>query len=152
MPQYGSLTHKYHKHLGAMKKIITAAVFIIFLSASAIAQQYGENRYPGNGRYDTRLPAHDRQEAMIINDLQREARVRIAEGIANGTLTTQESIRLLSAFERIQYKERRYLSNRSLSRRETREIASDLENLIRGIHYQKMDPQRDRDRMAQRRY
>jgi hypothetical protein len=135
-----------------MKKTITSAAFLFFLATGAFAQYPRENQYPGNGRYDTRMPMNDRQEALMIDDLQREARLRIADGIANGTLTPRESIRLLSEFDRIQQKERHYLSNRSLNRRETRELTSDLQNLIRGIHYEKQDSQRERDRMAQRRY
>ncbi|MBU1822146.1 MAG: hypothetical protein KKG00_11645 [Bacteroidetes bacterium] len=143
-----------------MNNIITAAL-LIFVTTGVFAQGYGKS-YPGNGpynngrhdngRYDTRLPNGDRQEALMINDLQREARGRIADGIARGTLTSQEAIRLLNEYERINVKERRSLSNGRLTNRETREITRDLENLIRGIRYEKMDPQRERDRMAQRRY
>lgn len=145
-----------------MKKTITAAAFLLFISTGVFAQGYGKNTYPGNGnsnnrsydngRYDTRLPANDRQEAQLINDLQREARGRIADGIANGTLTSQEAIRLLNEYERISNKERRYLANRDLNRREVRELTGDLQNLMRGIRYEKMDQEGERDRMAQRRY
>jgi hypothetical protein len=144
-----------------MKKTITAAALLFFVTTGVFAQGYGKS-HPGNGpynngrydqgRYDTRLPANDRQEALMINDLQREARGRIADGIARGTLTSQEAIRLLNEYERISVKERRSLANGRLNNRETREITRDLENLIRGIRYEKMDQQRERDRMAQRRF
>lgn len=144
-----------------MKKTITAAAFLLLLSTGVFAQGYGKNS-PGNGpynkgrydngRFDTRLPNGDRQDAMMINDLQREARGRIADGIANGSLTSQEAIRLLNEYERISMKERRSLSNGRLTNRETREITQDLQNLMRGIRYEKMDQQRENERTAQRRY
>lgn len=139
-----------------MKKQITAAAFFLFLSASAFAQ-YGPQgtrrpHYPDQGRYDTRLPANDRQEVRMIYDLQREARTRIADGIAQGTLTSREAIRLLNEYDRIENKERRYLANRDLNRRETRELSNDLQDLIKGIRYEKRDSQYERNRLAQRRY
>lgn len=146
-----------------MKKIITAA-FVLFLASGAYAQNRSTYSYPDRGRsnprtnvdpryrYNDRLSASDREDAMYLNRMQREARLRIADGIANGTLTSRESIRLLNEFERINQKERRYLSNHNLTRRETRELSRDLENLLKGIHYEKNDFDRDRDRLAQRRY
>ena len=145
-----------------MKKQIAAAALFLFLSASAFAQGPGRydnapRSYPAdrsyeNGRRDARLPANDRQEAQMLNDLQREARTRIADGIARGTLTSREAIRLLSEYERVEGKERRYLANRDLTRRETRELSNDLQNLIKGIRYDKYDSQNERNRVAQRRY
>jgi len=145
-----------------MKKQITAAALLLFLSASAFAQgpgrydnaprSYPTDRRYDNGRSSARLPANDRQEAQMLNDLQREARTRIADGIARGTLTSREAIRLLNEYDRIDAKERRYLANRDLTRRETRELSSDLQNLIKGIRYESLDSQRERDRLAQRRY
>lgn len=142
-----------------MKKSLIAVAFVFVLSASAFAQsngRYGRNNYPQNtppnGRHDARLPANDRQEAQMLNDLQREARSRIADGIAQGTLTSQEAIRLLNDYERINTKERRYLANQNLTRRETRELSSDLQNLIKGIRYEKYDSRNERNRVAQRRY
>ncbi len=88
----------------------------------------------------------------MLNDLQREARSRIADGIAQGTLTSREAIRLLSEYDRIDGKERRYLANRDLTRRETRELSNDLQSLIKGIRYEKNDSQYERNRVAQRRY
>lgn len=139
-----------------MKKQITAAAFLFLLSASAFAQHgpYGGNRpqYPNQGRYDTRSPGNDRQEARLVHDLQREARTHIADGIARGTLTSREVIRLLNEYDRIESKERRYLANRDLTRRETRELANDLQNLIKGIRYEKSDSLYERNRLAQGRY
>lgn len=142
-----------------MKKSLIAAAFFFVLSTSAFAQnngKYGGSNYPQNspqnGRYDSRLPANDRQEAQMVNDLQREARTRIADGIAQGTLTSREAIRLLNEYDRIESKERRYLANRDLTRRETRELSNDLQDLIKGIRYEKNDSQYERNRLAQRRY
>jgi hypothetical protein len=142
-----------------MKKSLIAATFVFFLTSTAFAQGYGKygrnnnpQNAPQNGRYDARLPANDRQEAQMLNDLQREARTRIADGIAQGTLTSHEAIRLLNDYERINVKERRYLANRDLTRRETRELSNDLQNLIKGIRYEKYDSQNERNRFAQRRY
>ena len=139
-----------------MKKQITAAALILFLTTRAFAQ-YGppaphRPQYPNQGRHDARLPANDLQEARMIHDLQREARTRIADGIAQGTLVPREAIRLLNEYDRIESKERRYLANRDLSRRETRELSHDLQNLIKGIRYEKSDSPYERNRLAQRRY
>ena len=88
----------------------------------------------------------------MIYDLQREARTRIADGIAQGTLTSREAIRLLNEYDRIESKERRYLANRDLTRRETRELSHDLQKLIKGIRYERSDSPYERNRVAQRRY
>lgn len=140
-----------------MKKSLIVTAFVFLLSANAFAQGYGKydmdrRDYPAANRNEARLPVNDRQEARMLNDLQREARTRIAEGIANGTLTSSEAIRLLNEYQRIEIKERRYVANRNLTRRETRELGSDLQNLIQGIQYERLDSQRERDRLAQRRY
>ncbi|MPR35672.1 hypothetical protein [Salmonirosea aquatica] len=140
-----------------MKKSLIAAAFVFLLSAGSFAQGYGKydtgrRDYPNSNRNEARLPANDRQEAQMLNDLQREARTRIADGIARGTLTSREAIRLLNEYDRIDAKERRYLANRDLTRRETRELSNDLQNLIKGIRYESIDSQRERDRLAQRRY
>ena len=151
-----------------MKNKITLAALLVALSTSAFAQVYGNY---GNDRQSTprtnhtfdsrgddrptdvaRLPANDRREAARINDLQRETRTRIADGIAQGTLTSREAIRLLNEFENINNKERRYLANRDLSNRETRELTRDLENLIKGIRYENRDQQRENDQYTVRRY
>jgi hypothetical protein len=152
-----------------MKKLITA-VLVLLITSSAFAQYKGgdsypdRNQYPNRGKYDQRsnvdpkgsyndrLSANDHEEAMFLNRMQRDARGRIADGIANGTLTSKEAIRLLNEFERINHKERRYLSNHNLTRRETRELSRDLENLMKGIHYEKNDFEWERDRLAERRY
>ena len=139
-----------------MKKQITAAALFLFLSASAFAQ-YGPQgtprpQHPHQGSHEARLPANDRQEARMIYDLQREARTRIADGIAQGTLTSREAIRLLNEYDRIESKERRYLANRDLTRRETRELSHDLQKLIKGIRYERNDSPYERNRLAQRRY
>ncbi len=145
-----------------MKKQIAVAALILFLTGSAFAQGSGRydkgprshhnDRRHESGRQEARLPANDRQEAQMLNDLQREARTRIGDGIAQGTLTTHEAIRLLNEYERINAKERRYLANRDLTRRETRELSNDLKKLIKGIRYEKYDSKKERNRVAQRRY
>lgn len=148
-----------------MNKLITAAL-VLFLASSAFAQNKGgnSNQYPERGRYDQRsnvepnsryddrLSASDREEAMYLNRLQRESRLKISDGIANGTLSSKEAIRLLNEYERINVKERRYLANHNLTRRETRELSNDLQNLMKGIHYERNDFDRERNRLAERRY
>lgn len=150
-----------------MKNKITLAALLVLLATSVFSQRNGKygddrrnndrrtnrtfNRIGDDRRTDVaRLPANDRREALRINDLQRETRTRIADGIAQGTLTSREAIRLLDKFEKINDKERRYLANRDLSRRETRELTRDLEKLIKGIRYENRDQQRDNDRLVQR--
>ncbi len=151
-----------------MKNKITLAALLVAFSTSAFAQGSGnyDNDGRDNDRHNThrtnrtfdhrtdaaRLPANDRREAARINDLQRETRTRIADGIAQGTLTSREAIRLLNEFENINNKERRYLANRDLSNRETRELTRDLEKLIKGIRYENRDQKRENDRYTVRRY
>ncbi|GHB60833.1 hypothetical protein [Persicitalea jodogahamensis] len=151
-----------------MKNKTTLAAFFVLFATSAFAQGYGNygNDRRNNDRQDpprtnrtynqrtdvARLPANDRREAARINDLQRETRTRIADGIAQGTLTSREAIRLLNEFENINNKERRYLANHDLTNRETRELTRDLENLIKGIRYENRDAQRENDRYTVRRY
>ncbi|TDB65154.1 hypothetical protein [Arundinibacter roseus] len=134
-----------------MKNTITVAAFFLLFATGAFAQGYGKSQYPDRGRENSRIDPRDRQDLRQINDLKRQARLRISDGIANGTLTNRESIRLLNELERIQIKERRYLSNRSLNNRETRELTQDLHILIRGIHYEKADSEYERNRYSQRR-
>ncbi|GAB3172225.1 hypothetical protein [Telluribacter humicola] len=119
-----------------MKKTLILSALFLLTFVGAFAQRY---EYPGQ-----RYPAadNDRRESYAINDMQREARRRIAVGIENQSLTPTEAIRLLDEYDRIQLRERRFRSNRNLTNRETRELTNDLENLIRKIRYENRDGER----------
>lgn len=140
-----------------MKNKITAVTLLVLVATSAFAQRnerYDRHRdYPqnrSNQQYgDNRLPANDRREAAQINDLQREARARIGQGIANGALTSREAIRLLNDYDRIAAKEHRYTANRDLTKRESRDLTNDLQKLMRGIQYENTDFERENNRLAQ---
>ncbi|HEV7348725.1 hypothetical protein [Telluribacter sp.] len=119
-----------------MKKTLILSALFLLAFTGVFAQRY---EYPGQ-----RYPAsnNDRRDSYAINDMQREARRRIAMGIDNETLSPGEAIRLLDEYDRIQARERKFRSNRNLTNRETRELTNDLENLLRKIRYENRDGQR----------
>lgn len=122
-----------------MKKILFAAVVLAlgFTNASA---QYGP-------RYDHR-DGYSRERMADINQLQREARQHIANGVQWGTLTSREANALMNQYDRIQAKERKFARHGRLSPREERILRDDLLQLM-------SDTRRltnDRDRWARDRH
>lgn len=108
-----------------MKKILFAAAVLAlgFTSASA---QYGP-RYDSRDRYDH----SDRsRHGNDINYMQRQARQQIAQGVQRGTLNSREANALMSQYERIEARERKYSHRGRLSPREARIIRQDLERLM----------------------
>lgn len=76
---------------------------------------------------------------MKINSFQRQARERIANGIVEGTVNSNEAKRLLEFAERIETKENRYMRNGRISNSEARELQEDLSRLNRMISRETRD-------------
>ncbi len=156
-----------------MKKLVFAVAMILAAFGSANAQ-WGNNdrdrRY--DDRYDNRRDdrgygnrndnrGYDSRSGRggnmgdRIDDFQREARRRIADGIAQGSLSSREAKHLMRDVERIERKEQIFWRDRVLDPRERRELAADLTALNREITHEKRDNERstydDYGRNGQRR-
>lgn len=156
-----------------MKKLVFAAAMILVAFGSANAQG-GNNdrdrRY--DDRYDNRRDdrgygnrddnrGYDSRSGRggnmgdRIDDFQREARRRIADGIAQGSISSREAKNLMRDVERIERKEQIFWRDRVLNPRERRELTSDLAALNREITHEKRDNERstydDYGRNGQRR-
>lgn len=152
-----------------MKKLMFAAALILVAFGSANAQWGNNNR---DRRYDDRYDnrndnrGYDRggynshggrggNMGDRIDDFQREARRRIADGIAQGSLSSREAKHLMRDVERIERKEQIFWRDRVLDPRERRELAADLTALNREITHEKRDNERstydDYGRNGQRR-
>jgi hypothetical protein len=146
-----------------MKKIIFAAAMLLVAFGSANAQWGNNDR---NRRYDDRYDKrHDNRGydnygrggnmGDRIDDFQREARRRIADGIAQGSLSSREAKHLMRDVERIERKEQIFWRDRVLDPRERRELTQDLAALNREITHEKRDNERstydDYGRNGQRR-
>jgi hypothetical protein len=64
-----------------------------------------------------------------INSFQKQARERIANGVAMGKLTSREVNKLMRFYEKIEIKENRYLRNGRISNHEAHELQNDLNEL-----------------------
>jgi sulfite reductase beta subunit-like hemoprotein len=126
-----------------MKRILLASALCLLTYTTTVAQryEYPGQRYPDNATEHKRNDRRD-HEKYSIRDQQREARRRIAIGIENGVLPTGEAIQLLTEYERIEKREMRFRANRSLSKRESRQLSNDLENLLRRIRSENRDGHR----------
>lgn len=147
-----------------MKKLVFAAAMILVAFGSANAQ-WGNNgrdrRY--DDRYDNRRDdrgydsRNNRGGNMgdRIDDFQREARRRIADGIAQGSLSSREAKHLMRHVDQIERKEQIFWRDRVLDPRERRELTDDLYALNREITHEKRDNERstydDYGRNGQRR-
>ncbi|MEZ4900948.1 MAG: hypothetical protein R2822_03940 [Spirosomataceae bacterium] len=130
-----------------MKKIMIAAALtlVTFVAANA---QWGNNspnrrhddRYDNRGGYDNRYGRGNLGDR--IDDFQREARRRIADGIARGSLTSREAKHLMRDVERIERKEQIFWRDRVLDARERRILVEDLAALNREITHEKRDNER----------
>lgn len=139
-----------------MKKLVFAAAMIL-VSIGANAQWRNNNnrdrRYDdrhGN-RYDNRRDDDPRgyDDRFVrnnlgdrIDDFQREARRRIADGIAQGSISSREARGLMRDVERIERKEQIFWRDRVLDPRERRELVDDLYALHREITHEKRDNER----------
>ncbi len=134
-----------------MKKLVFAAALILVAIGSANAQ-WGNNdrdrRY--DDRYDNRRDdrGYDSRYGRggnmgdRIDDFQREARRRIADGIAQGSLSSREAKHLMRDVERIERKEQIFWRDRVLDPRERRELTNDLVALNSEITHEKRDRER----------
>ena len=107
-------------------------------------QNYPNNNYPnsnGNGGYQN-YPDENRYGNGHNNQIdyfQREARRRIADGVANGSLNSRESRRLLRNVEQIERKERYYWGDGFLDVRERQDLVNDLAYLDQSIWKERHD-------------
>ncbi len=134
-----------------MKKLVFAAAMILVAFGSATAQWGNNNR---NRRYDDRYDnrrdnrgGYDNRNGRgnmgdRIDDFQREARRRIADGIAQGSISSREARNLMRDVERIERKEQIFWRDRVLDPRERRELTEDLYALNREITHEKRDNER----------
>lgn len=133
-----------------MKKLVFAAAMIL-VSIGANAQWGNNNnrdrRY--DDRYDNRRDdrGYDNRGGRgnmgdRVDDFQREARRRIADGIAQGSITSREAKNLMRDVERIERKEQIFWRDRVLDIRERRELQEDLYALNREITHEKRDNER----------
>ena len=130
-----------------MKNLVFAAAMILVSFSSANAQWGNNNRdrryddrYDNRGNYDPRYGKGNLGDR--IDDFQREARRRIADGIAQGSLTSREAKGLMRDAERIERKEQIFWRDRVLDPRERRELMDDLYALNREITKEKRDRER----------
>ncbi len=130
-----------------MKKSMIA-VFFTFFVLNANAQwgrpnPYNRPRQPYNSpHYDNHGGYKNQNYGDRINDFQREARRRIADGIANGNISSREAKRLLQSVEQIEYKEQNFWRDGFLDPRERQELAADLAYLEQDIWREKHDRER----------
>jgi|AntRauTorckE5430_2_1112549.scaffolds.fasta_scaffold28038_1 hypothetical protein len=127
-----------------MKKLL---MILILLGTTLFAE--AQSRNSNNRVYtqnDNRRPAWNQNDNSAgrgrnerINSFQRNARVHIAQGIVEGTITSRESARLLEMAERIEQKENRYKRWGGLSNSEVSELQNDLKQLDRRIYKERRD-------------
>lgn len=148
-----------------MKKTI-AFIGILSLVAVSTFAQYGrgndDNSYSSNRRgYDEKFDkkggfedkwGYDRDynvvrgnKAMMIDSYQRQAKMRIQEGMRKGLITRPEANKLMRFYDNIERKENRFMRNGRISRSEARELDNDLDQLSRMITKEKRDFDRNRN-------
>lgn len=135
-----------------MKKLVFAAAMIL-VAFSSVNAQWGnndrnrryddryDNRHDDRGRYDNR-GGRGGNMGDRIDDFQREARRRIADGIAQGSINSREARNLMRDVERIERKEQIFWRDRILDPRERQELTRDLYALNREITHEKRDSER----------
>ncbi len=136
-----------------MKKLVIATAFCLFvIEANAqygrnYQNQYPNNQYPSNQYPNNQYPnggygnrGYDsRNYGNQIDDFQRQARIRIADGVASGTINSREAKRLLSNAEQIERKEQRFWRDGFLAPHERQELLTDLSVLEQQIWHEKND-------------
>jgi hypothetical protein len=135
-----------------MKKLVFATAMILVAFGSASAQWGNNDRNRRNDdRYDNRRDdrgGYDNRGGRggnmgdRIDDFQREARRRIADGIAQGSISSREAKNLMRDVERIERKEQIFWRDRVLNPRERQELTQDLYALNREITHEKRDSER----------
>lgn len=147
-----------------MKKAMVIIGLLSLTTVGAFAQYgkgYNDNNYAygkhghddnfGGRRGNDEHWGYDRDfnvvrggRAMEINSYQRQAQMRINEGIKRGLITRMEANKLLRYYENIERKENRFLRNGRISRSEANELERDLAQLNRMINREKRDFERNR--------
>jgi hypothetical protein len=146
-----------------MKKTVALFGILSLVAASTFAQYGGRNddfyssRNRGyEGKYDKRAGhegdwGYDRDynvvrgnKAMMIDSYQRQAKMRIHDGVRKGLITRNEADRLMRYYTAIERKENRFMRNGRISRSEARELDNDLDQLNRMITREKRDFDRNR--------
>jgi len=138
-----------------MKKIMiaTALTLVTFVAAHAQGSNNNSNRRNDDrrtsDRYDNRNNdnRYDNRNGRgnlgdRIDDFQREARHRIGDGIAQGSINSREAKHLMRDVERIERKEQIFWRDRVLDARERRVLVEDLAALNREITHEKRDNER----------
>jgi hypothetical protein len=148
-----------------MKKTMALIGVLSLVAVSAFAQYgrgYDDNTYSSRSRnYDERFDkkggfedkwGYDRDynvvrgnKAMMIDSYQRQAKMRINDGMRKGLITRSEASRLMRYYDNIERKENRFMRNGRISRSEARELDNDLDNLNRMISREKRDFERNRN-------
>ncbi len=139
---------------------------ILSLVAASTFAQYGrgydDNSYGSRGRnHDERFDkkggfddkwGYDRDynvvrgnKAMMIDSYQRQAKMRINDGVRKGLITRSEASRLMRFYDNIERKENRFMRNGRISRSEARELDNDLDQLNRMITREKRDFEKNRN-------
>ena len=147
-----------------MKKKV-AFIGILSLVAFGTFAQYGnrndDNLYSSRNRnYNESFERSDKNDnkwgydndhnvvrsnkAMMIDSYQRQAKMRIGEGVRRGSITRFEADKLMKYYYAIERKENRFMRNGRISRSEARELNNDLEHLNRMITKESRDFQRSR--------
>ncbi len=140
-----------------MKKLIIITAMAIMALSTASAQ-YRSEVYTGretNRWEDSRNGGHSKERwgydrnynrvngtASSINSFQKEARVKIADGIINGLINSSEAKRLLELAEAIELKENKYMRNGRLTSREVADLKGDLYRLNKLINHEMGDNDR----------
>jgi len=148
-----------------MKKSIVFIGILSLVAASAFAQyerEYADDSYSFRGRnYEERFDKKGRFEdkwgydrdynvvrgnkAMMIDSYQRQAKMRINDGVRRGLITRGEAYKLSRFYDNIERKENRFMRNGRISRSDARELNDDLDQLNRMITREKRDFERNRN-------
>ncbi len=140
-----------------MKKLTASLGVLLIFSATVFGQygrqhndKYGYERSENNksSRFDNNKHKHLRgnQGSNGVNSYQRQAYMRIQEGVSRGLITKREERKLIIDFNKIASKENRYLLNGRLSRKENNDLKRDLLALNKKIDKESRDFQRNRRR------
>lgn len=113
-----------------MKKLTVLTALLLFTIGSVFAQRGSRShRNGGNG----------------VNQMHYEMRVKIADGIIDGTITAREARRLLEVSEDISFRKERMNRNGRLTQRELDRLRRDLRDLDRMIVREVRDGDRIRN-------
>jgi hypothetical protein len=98
------------------------------------AQPLHERAQPSYDRWDDR--------SLSVNEREARIKVRIDRGYSDGRLTEYEARRLLRQLASLEGKERTFMSDGRLNRRENAELSRDLDQLASNVRFELNDQQR----------